>query len=326
MEKAKISPYLERARHVLHIEAAAIHSLSQRLNGTFLTALDILLKCTGHIVVTGMGKSGHIARKIAATLASTGTPAYFIHPAEAAHGDLGMIIDRDIVVALSNSGESNEVLALWPTLKRKGVTIISITGKKSSTMARLSDVHLDAHVEQEACPLGLAPTTSTTVQLALGDALAVTLMEARGFRKEEFAMFHPGGIIGRRLLVQVSDIMHAGDALPIVPIGTPFKEILIEMTKKSLGMTAVVDASGKLVGIYTDGDLRRTLDRTLDLTTLTVDHVMTRSPHTIYANCLATEAVKYMETLKVNGLLVLDEKDQLIGALNMHDLLRAGVV
>lgn len=326
MENTKISPYLERAREVLNAEATAIDRLSQRLDGGFLAALDLILKCSGHVIVTGMGKSGHIARKIAATLASTGTPAYFIHPAEAAHGDLGMIVERDVVLALSNSGETSEVLALWPTLKRRGVAVISITGKNSSTMARLSDVHLDAYVEQEACALGLAPTTSTAVQLALGDALAVTLMEARGFRKEEFAMFHPGGALGRRLLVHVGDIMHTGEGLPVVSVGTPFKEILIEMTSKSLGMTAVVDALGKLIGVFTDGDLRRTLDRSLDLASVRIEEVMTHSPRTIYARSLASEAAKHMEFLKINGLLVLDDENRLVGALTMHDLLRAGVV
>ena len=317
---------LERARDVLHTEAAAIEALALRLNGAFSQAIDLILACKGRLVVTGMGKSGHIARKIAATMASTGTPAFFVHPAEAVHGDLGMIKRDDVLLALSNSGESDEVLAMWPALKRQGVRTIAMTGRDQSSMAQLADIHLDAHIDKEACPLGLAPTTSTTVQLALGDALAVTLMGERQFREEDFAMSHPAGSLGRRLLVRVSDVMHAGSALPCVVIGTTLKEALLEMSRKGLGMTAVTDASGKLVGVYTDGDLRRTLDKNQNLSGVLIEDVMTGAPRTIGASHLATEAVQQMESLKILSLLVLDEQHQLVGALNMHDLFKAGVV
>ncbi|WP_293227498.1 KpsF/GutQ family sugar-phosphate isomerase [Paludibacterium sp.] len=317
---------LESAREVLRLEAAALEALASRLNGDFSNAVDLILACKGRLVVTGMGKSGHVARKIAATLSSTGTPSFFLHPAEAVHGDLGMIMREDVLLALSNSGESDEVLAMWPALKRKGIRTICMTGRESSTMARLADIHLDAHVEKEACPLGLAPTTSTTAQLALGDALAVTLMNERQFREEDFAMSHPAGSLGRRLLVRVGDVMHSGDALPCVSAGASLKEALLEMSKKGLGMTAVVDAQGALVGVYTDGDLRRTLDQTLDLSGIRIEDVMTRSPRTIEEHRLATEAVEQMEAAKILCLLVLNERRQLVGALNMHDLFKAGVV
>ncbi len=326
MENANLSTRLERAREVLSLEAEAIQALSARLNGAFTEAVDLILACPGRIVVTGMGKSGHVARKIAATLASTGTTAFFMHPAEAAHGDLGMIALGDVVLALSNSGESDEVLALWPALKRKGIRIISMTGRENSSMATLADIHLDAHVDKEACPLGLAPTTSTTAQLALGDALAVCLMHERGFGREDFAMSHPAGSLGRRLLVHVRDIMHSGDDLPRVQLGTSLKDALLEMTRKGLGMTAIINLDGSLAGIYTDGDLRRTLDHTQDFAGLLIDQVMTRSPVTIQAECLATEAVQVMESRKKNGLLVVDDKGHLVGALNMHDVFRAGVI
>ncbi|WP_425509245.1 KpsF/GutQ family sugar-phosphate isomerase [Vogesella oryzae] len=317
---------LALAREVLHTEADAIIALSNRLGDEFLAAVELVLQCQGRVVVTGIGKSGHIGNKIAATLASTGTPSFFMHPAEAAHGDLGMITERDIMLALSNSGESAEVIALLPAVKRKGIPIISLTGRPQSTLARESTVHLDAAVEKEACTLGLAPTTSTTAALALGDALAVTLLDARNFKPEDFALSHPGGSLGRRLLVHISDLMHSGDALPSVRSGTSLKDALLEMTRKGLGMTAVVDAAGSLLGIFTDGDLRRTLDRTLDLGGLRIDDVMTANPRTIAANLLAVEAVKEMEQRKINGLLVVDQQGRLAGALNMHDLLKAGVV
>ncbi|MFC3533407.1 KpsF/GutQ family sugar-phosphate isomerase [Vogesella facilis] len=317
---------LALAREVLHTEADAIIALSDRLGDDFLAAVELVLQCQGRVVVTGIGKSGHIGNKIAATLASTGTPSFFMHPAEAAHGDLGMITERDIMLALSNSGESAEVVALLPAVKRKGIPIISLTGRPQSTLARESTVHLDAAVEKEACTLGLAPTTSTTAALALGDALAVTLLDARNFKPEDFALSHPGGSLGRRLLVHISDLMHSGDALPRVASGTSLKDALLEMTRKGLGMTAVVDAAGSLLGIFTDGDLRRTLDRTLDLAGLAIDDVMTAKPRTIAANLLAVEAVKEMEQRKINGLLVVDQQGRLVGALNMHDLLKAGVV
>ncbi|BEV73595.1 MULTISPECIES: KpsF/GutQ family sugar-phosphate isomerase [unclassified Paludibacterium] len=317
---------LQSAREVLRTEAEALEALALRLNGDFSRAVDLILACKGRLVVTGMGKSGHVARKIAATMASTGTPAFFLHPAEAVHGDLGMIMREDVLLALSNSGESDEVLAMWPALKRKGIHTICMTGREGSTMAKLANVHLDAHVDKEACPLGLAPTSSTTAQLALGDALAVTLMQERQFREEDFAMSHPAGSLGRRLLVRVADVMHTGEALPCVKVGASLKDALLEMSKKGLGMTAVADAAGSLVGVYTDGDLRRTLDKTLDLTGIRIEDVMTRSPRTIAAHCLATEAVEQMEASKVLCLLVTNAEQQLVGALNMHDLFKAGVV
>ncbi len=317
---------LALAREVLNIEADALRSIAQRLEDSFLAAVELVLACTGRIIVTGIGKSGHIGCKIAATLASTGTPSFFMHPAEAAHGDLGMVTTSDVILALSNSGESDEVIALLPALKRKGIPIIAMTGRPQSTLAREASVHLDAAVDKEACTLGLAPTTSTTAALALGDALAVTLLDARQFRPEDFALSHPGGSLGRRLLVHIRDVMHSGDALPVVPLGTSLKDALLEMTRKGLGMTAVLAADGTLAGIFTDGDLRRTLDRSLDLAGLTIDDVMHPQPRTIAANLLATEAAKEMELRKINGLLVVDEHGRLIGALNMHDLLKAGVV
>jgi len=317
---------LALAREVLNIEADALRSMAQRLEDSFLAAVELVLACTGRIIVTGIGKSGHIGCKIAATLASTGTPSFFMHPAEAAHGDLGMVTTSDVILALSNSGESDEVIALLPALKRKGIPIIAMTGRPQSTLAREASVHLDAAVEKEACTLGLAPTTSTTAALALGDALAVTLLDARQFRPEDFALSHPGGSLGRRLLVHIRDVMHSGDALPVVPLGTSLKDALLEMTRKGLGMTAVLAADGTLAGIFTDGDLRRTLDRSLDLAGLSIDDVMHPQPRTIAANLLATEAAKEMELRKINGLLVVDEHGRLIGALNMHDLLKAGVV
>ncbi len=317
---------LALAREVLNIEADALRSMAQRLEDSFLAAVELVLACTGRIIVTGIGKSGHIGCKIAATLASTGTPSFFMHPAEAAHGDLGMVTTSDVILALSNSGESDEVIALLPALKRKGIPIIAMTGRPQSTLAREASVHLDAAVDKEACTLGLAPTTSTTAALALGDALAVTLLDARQFRPEDFALSHPGGSLGRRLLVHIRDVMHSGDALPVVPLGTSLKDALLEMTRKGLGMTAVLAADGTLAGIFTDGDLRRTLDRSLDLAGLTIDDVMHPQPRTIAANLLATEAAKEMELRKINGLLVVDSSGALIGALNMHDLLKAGVV
>ncbi len=317
---------LALAREVLNIEADALRSMAQRLEDSFLAAVELVLACTGRIIVTGIGKSGHIGCKIAATLASTGTPSFFMHPAEAAHGDLGMVTTSDVILALSNSGESDEVIALLPALKRKGIPIIAMTGRPQSTLAREASVHLDAAVDKEACTLGLAPTTSTTAALALGDALAVTLLDARQFRPEDFALSHPGGSLGRRLLVHIRDVMHSGDALPVVPLGTSLKDALLEMTRKGLGMTAVLAADGTLAGIFTDGDLRRTLDRSLDLAGLSIDDVMHPQPRTIAANLLATEAAKEMELRKINGLLVVDEHGRLIGALNMHDLLKAGVV
>lgn len=317
---------LALARDVLATEADAILNVSARLDAVFLRAVDAALACRGRLVVTGMGKSGHIGRKIAATLASTGTPAFFMHPAEAAHGDLGMITGDDMVLALSNSGETAEVVALLPALRRKGVSLLAITGRPESTLAREADWHLDAAVEREACPLGLAPTSSTTAALALGDALALTLLDARDFREEDFALSHPGGSLGKRLLVRVADVMHSGPALPVVRPDTRLKDALYEISRKGLGMTAVCDDDGQLVGVFTDGDLRRLLDRDAFDLDGPVGAVMNRAPRHIGAERLAAEALQRMQQDKINGLLALDAAGRLTGALNMHDLLRAGVV
>ena len=317
---------LALARQVLAIEAEAVRALIERIDGRFLDAVNLVLASQGRVVVSGIGKSGHIARKIASTMASTGTPAYFVHPAEASHGDLGMITRDDVLIALSNSGESAELLAIIPMIKREGAKLIAITGNTGSTLAQLADVHLDAGVEKEACPLNLAPTASTTAALALGDALAVALLDARGFGADDFARSHPGGNLGRRLLTHVSDVMRTGDAIPSVGHKATFAEALIEMTKKSMGMTAVVNASGAVLGIFTDGDLRRALDRPLDVRATPIAQMMTGAPRTITANKLAAEAVQIMESGKLNQLLVVNASGTLVGALNMHDLFRAKVI
>ncbi len=317
---------LDLAREVLRIEARAVEALAQRLDANFERAVDLILQCRGRVVVSGMGKSGHIGSKIAATLASTGTPAFFMHPAEASHGDLGMITHDDVLLALSNSGESDELLAIVPVLKRMGAKLISFTGNADSMLARESDVHLDASVAQEACSLGLTPTASTTAALALGDALAVALLDARGFSAEDFARSHPGGALGRRLLVHVRDVMRSGDAIPRVAADASLSEALLEMTRKGLGMTGVVDASGKPIGIFTDGDLRRILEQGLDFRGASIMQTMHPDPRVIGPHQLAVEAVELMEERKINGLLVVDEAGKLIGALNMHDLLRAKVI
>ena len=314
------------ARQVLDIEADALRALAGRLDHAFVDAVQLMLACRGRVVVSGMGKSGHVGSKIAATLASTGTPAFFMHPGEASHGDLGMITHDDVVLALSNSGESSELVSIVPLIKRRGARLVAMTGNPASTLARQADAHLDAGVTKEACPLNLAPTASTTAALALGDALAVALLEARGFSADDFARTHPGGALGRRLLVRVRDVMHAGDALPRVGLDATLKEALFEMTRKGLGMTAVVDDAGRVAGLFTDGDLRRTLEHPLDLQQAKIAELMTRNPKTIRADELAAAAVERMETLKINGLLVVDTDNTLVGALNMHDLLRAGVV
>ena len=319
--------FIPRAQAVLAIESKAIQSLIERLDETFERACEHILACTGRVIVCGMGKSGHIGGKIAATLASTGTPAFFMHPGEASHGDLGMVTRQDVLLMLSNSGETPELLAILPPIKRMGIPLIAVTGRASSTLAREATVHLDASVEQEACPLGLAPTASTTAALALGDALAVTLLEARGFTAEDFALSHPGGALGRRLLVLVRDIMHQGDALPVVKLGAPLRDALLEITHKGLGMTAVVDAEGKLAGVFTDGDLRRALDHeTLDLRNALVDDVYTQGGKTCLPNILAAEALGLMERKAVNALIVVDDHKRPLGAFNTHDLLRAGVI
>lgn len=320
------SDILGLARRTLEIEAAAVAKLAARIDDGFLRAVETLLSCNGRVVVSGMGKSGHIGGKIAATLASTGTPSFFMHPAEASHGDLGMITEQDVVIALSNSGESAEIAAIVPLIKRRGAKLISMTGNPASTLALASDIHLDASVEHEACPLNLAPTASTTAALALGDALAVATLHARGFSAEDFARTHPGGALGRRLLVHVHDLMHQGDALPVVHESASLKDALLEMTRKGLGMTAVVDHDEKLVGVFTDGDLRRLLDQDVDVRSAMIAGVMHLNPYTVAASHLAVEAVRLMQEHKVNGLLALDDDGRLVGALNMHDLLRAGVV
>lgn len=317
---------LELARKVLRIEAEAVESLARRLNGAFDLAVELILACQGRVVVSGMGKSGHVANKIAATLASTGTPAFFMHPAEASHGDLGMVTGADVVLMLSNSGEGDELLAILPFIKRMGAKLIAMTGSPGSTLANEADVHLDATVTQEACPLGLAPTASTTAALALGDALAVVLLDARGFSEEDFALSHPGGTLGRRLLVHVSDVMRRGDLIPRVNQSASFSDALLEMTRKGLGMTAVVDAAGHPVGIVTDGDLRRLFEKGVDFSRASVLEVMHANPLTITPGKLAVEVVELMEERKINGLLVVDEQGVLVGALNMHDLLKAKVV
>jgi len=317
---------LHLAQEVLHTEADAIRVLAQRLDHTFLAAIEAILHCQGRVIVTGMGKSGHIARKIAATLASTGTPAFFIHPAEAAHGDLGMITDGDVVLALSNSGESEEIVALLPSLRRKNITLLAMTGRPQSTLAKEADYHLNAAVDREACPHNLAPTTSTTAALAFGDAIAMVLLDARGFQPEDFALSHPGGSLGRRLLVHVSDIMHQADALPVVTPDTLLRDALMEISRKGLGMTAVANQQGILLGVFTDGDLRRALDHHADVHATLVGELMTTRPRTIAPHRLAAEAVQLMQTHKIFSLLVCDEQQRLLGALTMHDLLRAGIV
>jgi arabinose-5-phosphate isomerase len=317
---------IDIGREVLRIESDAVLGLIDPLGEDFARAVRLILDCRGRVVVSGMGKSGHIGNKIAATLASTGTPAFFVHPAEASHGDIGMVTPDDVVIALSNSGESSELTSLLPSLKRHGARLIAITGAANSTLATQSDVHLHAAVEKEACPLGLAPTSSTTAALALGDALAVALLQARGFSAQDFARSHPGGKLGRRLLVRVSDVMHRGPDLPKVPINSSLTEALLEMSAKGLGMTAIVDAEGHVAGLLTDGDLRRILTSGTDLRHGKVADLMTRNPKTIDADRLASEAVQQMENMRINGFLVVDTHRRLVGAFNMHDLFRAGVI
>jgi arabinose-5-phosphate isomerase len=328
---------IERAREVLLIEAEAIGALYDRLalparQADFLQAVALIRACqegpapAGRVVVSGVGKSGHVARKIASTLASTGTPALFVHAAEAAHGDLGMVTEHDVLIAISYSGESAELLTIVPALKRVGAKLIAVTGNPASSLAAESDVHLDAGVEREACPLDLAPTASTTATLALGDALAMALLEERGFTAEDFARTHPGGSLGRRLLTHVRDVMRTGSQIPSVPDSAPLTDAILEISRKGLGMTAIVDGGGRLAGIYTDGDLRRTLEKGADLKALRVAEVMTRNPRTIGPDRLAVEAVKLMDEFKINQLLVTDTRRRVLGALNMHDLMKAGVL
>ncbi len=313
-------------RRVLDIESRAVAMLSQRLDHSFARALELLLACRGRVVVSGIGKSGHIAGKIASTLASTGTPAFFVHPAEASHGDLGMITADDVMIALSNSGESSELLTIVPLARRRGASVIAMTGNPDSTLAREADVHLDAGVSEEACPLGLAPTASTTAALALGDALAVAALEARGFGADDFARSHPGGSLGRKLLTHVSDVMRVGAAIPRVRGEAPVSDALVEISGKGLGMSAVLSANGTLTGVLTDGDLRRAIGRNVDLRTAVVADIMSRHPRTIGPTRLAVEAVEEMERHRINGLLVVDADGTVVGALNMHDLFGAKVI
>jgi arabinose-5-phosphate isomerase len=315
------------ARAAIATEADAVRALAPRIGADFVQACRLILECKGRVVVSGMGKSGHVARKIAATLASTGTPAFFVHPGEASHGDLGMILPQDIVLALSYSGETDELLFILPMIKRQGIPLITITGKPNSSLASQADVHLDGSISNEACPLGLAPTTSTTVALVLGDALAIALLEARGFTSDDFARSHPAGSLGRRLLLRISDVMHTGDDVPRVAPEANVTAALVEMTRKHLGMTAVVDANQQLIGVFTDGDLRRALDdEGVDLRNATVAELMTRGPKTIGADKLAAEAAQLMEKHQIHALLVVDDEQRVVGALNIHDLLRARVV
>ena len=317
---------LDMARRVLRIEADAVNALAQRLDDNFTRATELILRCQGRVIVSGVGKSGHVARKIAATMASTGTPAYFLHAAEAAHGDLGMLTRGDVMIAISNSGESDEVLTLVPQVKRQGGKLIAITGNPDSPLAREADVYLDAGVAEEACPLNLAPTASTTAALALGDALAVALLDARGFGPDDFARSHPAGALGRKLLTHVSDVMRPANEVPSVDEGTSVPDALLAITRGGLGMTVVLGDRTTLAGIFTDGDLRRALERQGDLRQVNVGAVMTRSPRTIAPNRLAVEAVEMMEQYKVNQLLVLGADGVLLGALNMHDLFKAKVI
>lgn len=316
---------VDMARRVLRIEAEALLALEQRLNGDFTRAVDLILHARGRVIVSGIGKSGHVGRKIAATMASTGTPAYFVHAAEAIHGDLGMITRDDIVIAISNSGENDELLTIVPLVKRQGGRLIAITGNEQSSLAKEADVHLDARVKEEACPLNLAPTASTTAALALGDALAVALLDARGFGADDFARSHPGGSLGRKLLTHVRDVMRPAGAVPVVDENTSAIVALLAVSKGGLGMTAVRDDAGRISGIFTDGDLRRALEKRSDLTDVRVADVMTRNPKSITPDRLAVEAVEMMEQLRINQLLVLDQ-GQLTGALNMHDLFQAKVI
>lgn len=316
----------QSALRTIALEQSAVSSLSDRIDDGFIEACRLILDCEGRVIVMGIGKSGHIANKIAATLASTGTPAHFVHAAEASHGDIGMVTDRDIVIAISNSGTTSEIESILPVLKRKGITIISMTGNPESILAKEATANLDTSVEQEACPLGLAPTTSTTAALVMGDALAMALLEARGFTAEDFAFSHPGGNLGRRLLLKVSDIMHTGDEIPRVDENTSVRDSLLEISAKKLGMTTVTSADGTVLGIFTDGDLRRFLDDNRDIQSTPISTVMTASFKSITANALASEAAKIMQDNEIYTLVVKDEQDAFCGIITMHDLLKANVV
>ncbi|MGZ9046343.1 MAG: KpsF/GutQ family sugar-phosphate isomerase [Telluria sp.] len=327
-DNTAIQRAMELARETLEIEADAIRAVHARLatDNSVGHAVGLLLGCSGRVVVSGIGKSGHIARKIAATLASTGTPAMFVHPAEAAHGDLGMITAHDAFIAISNSGEASELLSILPIIKRMGAPLIAMTGNPQSSLAQLADVHLNIAVDREACPLNLAPTASTTVTLALGDALAVALLDARGFREEDFARSHPGGALGRRLLTHVRDVMRSGEAVPKVTAGVPLATALLEITQKGMGMTAIVDDEGRPVGVFTDGDLRRMLERVQDFTKVSISDVMHANPQRVHPEQLAVDAVAIMEEFRINQMLVVDADNRLVGALHIHDLTRAKVI
>ncbi|MDP4535195.1 KpsF/GutQ family sugar-phosphate isomerase [Alkalimonas collagenimarina] len=315
-----------QALQVLAIEAEAVSQLARFIDDDFERACQLIMDSSGRVIVSGMGKSGHIANKIAATFASTGTPAFFVHPGEASHGDLGMITKDDVVIAISNSGETGEILTIIPVIKRIGAHLIAMSGNPSSTLAKLADVHVCVKVDQEACPLGLAPTASTTATLAMGDAMAVALLNARGFSANDFALSHPGGSLGRRLLLRLQDVMHSDSAVPIVLVTASIKEALLEMSAKGLGMTAIVDSSGQLQGVFTDGDLRRILDQRYDIHDTAITMVMTPDCITAAPETLAAEALKMMEQRKINGLIIIDAQKKPIGAMNMHDLLKAGVL
>ncbi|MBB1324439.1 KpsF/GutQ family sugar-phosphate isomerase [Pseudoalteromonas sp. SR45-1] len=318
--------FIEQGLRVLDVERQALSDIAQYVDENFHNACQLMYDCEGRIIVIGMGKSGHIGNKIAATLASTGSPAFFVHPGEASHGDLGMITKNDVVMLISNSGETSEVLNIIPVLKRLGAKMIAMTGNTQSTMATLANVHVCIKVEKEACSLGLAPTSSTTATLAMGDAMAVALLEARGFTADDFALSHPGGSLGKRLLLTLKDVMHSGANTPIIDISQTVKDALIEMSAKGLGMTAIVDENQQLVGLFTDGDLRRILEQRIDIHTTQIDVVMTKSCTTATQDILAAEALNIMERKRINGLIVVNEKNQPIGALNMQDLLKAGVL
>ncbi len=318
--------FKELAKNVINIEQQAITELLQYVDDNFELACQLMFNCQGRVIVIGMGKSGHIGGKIAATLASTGTPSFFVHPGEASHGDLGMITKDDVVLTISNSGETVEVLAIIPVIKRIGAKLISMTGNTESTLAKLADTHVCIKVSTEACPLGLAPTSSTTATLVMGDALAVALLNARGFTADDFALSHPGGSLGKRLLLRLSDIMHQGERLPVVNHTALIKDALVEMSLKGLGMTAVVNDNNKLIGLFTDGDLRRILDLKIDIHQDDIATVMTTTPTVAKADMLAAQALNIMEDKKINGLIVIDKDEQPIGAMNMHDLLKSGVL
>ncbi len=322
----KHDSFRELGAAVLKTEMAGLQFLLDGLNGDFDRACEYLLDCKGRVVVMGMGKSGHIGGKIAATLASTGTPAFFVHPGEAGHGDLGMITSQDVVLALSYSGETDELVTILPIIKRLGIPLIALTGRPESTLAKAASVHINVNVPDEACPLGLAPTASSTATLAMGDALAIALLEARGFTEEDFARSHPAGSLGRRLLLHLEDVMHKGEAVPQVGLDASLSDTLLEMSRKGLGMSAIVDQDGRIAGVYTDGDLRRTLDKGVDVHNSKIRDLMTPEPKTVKRDMLAAEALEIMDRCKINGLLVVDDDERLVGALNMHDLLRAGVV